>query len=98
MWDGFLSDVVHVPFAEHMLVPVPDDVSPAAVACVSDNFADAYARVAPGASAAPLRPSFVVSARVRERPDPFGPGRAHDMHRPAPTRSGFRATRLVYAT
>jgi hypothetical protein len=39
---------VHVPFADHMLVPVPDDVSPAAVVCVSDNVADAYARVAPG--------------------------------------------------
>jgi hypothetical protein len=58
---------VHVPFADHMLVPVPDDVSPAAVACV----VDAYARVAPDSSATPLRPSFVVSARLRERPDPF---------------------------
>jgi hypothetical protein len=39
---------VHVPFADHMLVAVPDDVSPAAVACVSDDVADAYARVVPG--------------------------------------------------
>jgi hypothetical protein len=23
-WGGFLSDLVHVPFAEHMLVPDPE--------------------------------------------------------------------------
>src|SRR6202035_996693 len=27
-WGGFLSDVVCVPYAEHMLVPLPDGVEP----------------------------------------------------------------------
>jgi hypothetical protein len=62
MWDGFLSDVVHVPFVDHMLVPVPDDVSPAAVASVSDNVADAYAP-APGLERCPAAP---VVRRERE--------------------------------
>lgn len=47
-WGGFLSDLVCVPYAEHMLVPVPDGVEPAAVASASDNIADAWRAVAPG--------------------------------------------------
>ncbi len=30
-WGGFLSDAVLVPYAEHMLVPLPDGLAPAAV-------------------------------------------------------------------
>lgn len=44
---GFLSDLVHVPFADAMLVPVPADVDPAAVASCSDNVVDAWRCVAP---------------------------------------------------
>jgi threonine dehydrogenase-like Zn-dependent dehydrogenase len=46
-WGGFLSDLVCVPYAEHMLVPVPSGVEPAAVASASDNIADAWRAVAP---------------------------------------------------
>jgi alcohol dehydrogenase len=46
-WGGFLSDLVCVPYAEHMLVPLPAGVSPAAVASASDNIADAWRAVAP---------------------------------------------------
>jgi threonine dehydrogenase-like Zn-dependent dehydrogenase len=46
-WGGFLSDVVCVPFAQHMLVPVPDGLEPSAVASASDNIADAWRTVAP---------------------------------------------------
>jgi threonine dehydrogenase-like Zn-dependent dehydrogenase len=46
-WGGFLSDLVCVPYAEHMLVPLPDGVAPAAVASASDNIADAWRAVAP---------------------------------------------------
>jgi threonine dehydrogenase-like Zn-dependent dehydrogenase len=46
-WGGFLSDVVCVPFARHMLVPVPDGLEPSAVASASDNIADAWRTVAP---------------------------------------------------
>jgi threonine dehydrogenase-like Zn-dependent dehydrogenase len=46
-WGGFLSDIVCVPFARHMLVPVPEGLEPASVASASDNIADAWRTVAP---------------------------------------------------
>jgi threonine dehydrogenase-like Zn-dependent dehydrogenase len=46
-WGGFLSDLVCVPYAEHMLVPVPAGLEPAAVASASDNISDAWRAVAP---------------------------------------------------
>jgi threonine dehydrogenase-like Zn-dependent dehydrogenase len=46
-WGGFLSDVVCVPYAEHMLVPVPSGLEPAAVASASDNISDAWRAVGP---------------------------------------------------
>jgi threonine dehydrogenase-like Zn-dependent dehydrogenase len=46
-WGGFLSDVVCVPYAEQMLVPVPAGLDPAAVASASDNIGDAWRAVAP---------------------------------------------------
>jgi alcohol dehydrogenase len=46
-WGGFLSDAVCVPYAEHMLVPVPPGLEPAAVASASDNISDAWRAVAP---------------------------------------------------
>jgi alcohol dehydrogenase len=47
-WGGFLSDVVRVPFADHMLAPLPDGVTPEAAASVSDNISDGWRLVAPG--------------------------------------------------
>jgi len=46
-WGGFLSDLVGVPYAEHMLVPLPAGVQPAAAASASDNIADAWRAVGP---------------------------------------------------
>ncbi|MET0972590.1 MAG: alcohol dehydrogenase catalytic domain-containing protein [Thermoleophilaceae bacterium] len=45
-WGGALSDLVRVPFADHMLVPIPDDLSPAMVASASDNIPDGWRTVA----------------------------------------------------
>ncbi len=45
-WGGFLADAVVVPFAEHMLVPLPAGLEPARVASASDNIADAWRTVA----------------------------------------------------
>ncbi|HZC12577.1 MAG TPA: alcohol dehydrogenase catalytic domain-containing protein [Thermoleophilaceae bacterium] len=45
-WGGALSDLVRVPFAGHMLVPIPDDLAPATVASVSDNVPDGWRTVA----------------------------------------------------
>ncbi len=46
-WGGFLSDLVRVPYAEHMLVALPDGIEPSAAASVSDNVVDAWRTVAP---------------------------------------------------
>lgn len=47
-YGGVSADVVLVPFADHMLVPVPEGLSPVAVASVSDSIPDAWRAVAPG--------------------------------------------------
>lgn len=59
-WGGFLSDLVCVPYAEHMLVPVPDGVEPASVASASDNIADAWRSVAPPLEQEPGAPVLIV--------------------------------------
>jgi alcohol dehydrogenase len=46
-WGGFLSDLVCVPYAAHMLVPLPAGVQPTAVASASDNLSDAWRAVGP---------------------------------------------------
>jgi alcohol dehydrogenase len=46
-WGGFLSDVVCVPYADHMLMPLPAGLAPAAVASASDNLSDAWRAVGP---------------------------------------------------
>src|SRR4051794_3067202 len=44
---GFLSDAVRVPFADHMLVPLPQDVAATTAASASDNIVDAWRTVGP---------------------------------------------------
>lgn len=46
-WGGAVSDLLAVPYAEAMLVPLPPGIDPATVASAADNLADAYFRVAP---------------------------------------------------
>jgi alcohol dehydrogenase len=59
-WGGFLADVVCVPYAEHMLVPLPDGLAPASVASASDNISDAWRAVAPALAEDPGAPVLVV--------------------------------------
>jgi alcohol dehydrogenase len=59
-WGGFLSDLVCVPYAEHMLVPVPKGVAPTAVASASDNISDAWRSIGPPLSEEPGAPVLVV--------------------------------------
>jgi threonine dehydrogenase-like Zn-dependent dehydrogenase len=59
-WGGFLSDLVAVPFADHMLVALPDGVSSEAVASASDNISDAWRTVAPQLEREPRAPVLVV--------------------------------------
>jgi threonine dehydrogenase-like Zn-dependent dehydrogenase len=46
-WGGMVADELRVPFADHMLVPVPAGVPPLRVAAASDNLADAWRTVVP---------------------------------------------------
>jgi threonine dehydrogenase-like Zn-dependent dehydrogenase len=44
---GFMSDLVLVPYADAMLIPVPPTVDPIAVASLSDNIPDGWRAVGP---------------------------------------------------
>ena len=44
---GFMSDVVLVPYADAMLVPLPETVDPIAVASLSDNIPDGWRAIGP---------------------------------------------------
>jgi threonine dehydrogenase-like Zn-dependent dehydrogenase len=46
-WGGMVADRIRVPYADHMLVPVPDGVDPLRVAAASDNLSDAWRTVVP---------------------------------------------------
>jgi alcohol dehydrogenase len=44
-WGGFLADLVRIPYADHMLVPLPEGIPPEAAASGSDNIPDGYRAV-----------------------------------------------------
>src|SRR6202012_1280960 len=44
---GFLSDLVLVPYADAMLIPIPDTVDPVAIASLSDNIPDGWRAIGP---------------------------------------------------
>ena len=46
-WGGVISDQLAVPYADAMLVRLPEGVDPAAVASVADNVCDGYRHVGP---------------------------------------------------
>jgi threonine dehydrogenase-like Zn-dependent dehydrogenase len=52
-WRGMVADQLRVPFADHMLVRVPDGVEPLRVAAASDNLADAWRAAVPPLRARP---------------------------------------------
>jgi alcohol dehydrogenase len=59
-WGGFLSDAVRVPYADHMLVPLPPAIPPEAAASASDNIPDGYRTVTPLLDRWPGAPVLVV--------------------------------------
>jgi threonine dehydrogenase-like Zn-dependent dehydrogenase len=61
-YGGFLSDSARVPFADAMLVPVPDDVEPASIASLSDNIPDAWRTVAPHLAERPGAPVLIAAS------------------------------------
>jgi alcohol dehydrogenase len=46
-WGGAVADQLAVPFADAMLIPLPDHIQPAAAASVADNVCDAYRHIGP---------------------------------------------------
>lgn len=46
-WGGAIADELAVPFADGMLVRLPDSIDPAAAASVADNVSDAWRHVGP---------------------------------------------------
>ncbi len=60
-WGGFLSDVVLVPFADHMLTALPGDLEPKVAASLSDNISDGWRTVAPPLAERPGADVLVVA-------------------------------------
>jgi threonine dehydrogenase-like Zn-dependent dehydrogenase len=58
---GLVSDLVRVPFADAMLVAVPEGIDPASVASLSDNIPDAWRTVGPQLEAEPGSPVLVCA-------------------------------------
>ncbi|MET3650385.1 zinc-dependent alcohol dehydrogenase [Dyella japonica] len=64
-WGGMVSDLLRVPFADAMLVPVPGDIDPLKLASASDNMPDAWRGVGPVLHAHPGAPILVVGGGAR---------------------------------
>jgi len=59
-WGGALSDLMLVPFADAMLVPIPAGISPVAIASASDNIPDAWRAVGPALEEFPGAPVLIL--------------------------------------
>lgn len=60
VYGGALSDLVRVPFADHLLLPLPDGVDPVVACNVPDNVCDGYRTVAGPMRRWPDEPVLVV--------------------------------------
>lgn len=59
-WPGAFCDLLRIPFADHMMVPVPHGVDPKIVASAGDNLSDAWRTVAPHLMESPGAEVLVV--------------------------------------
>jgi alcohol dehydrogenase len=64
-WGGTVSDLLRVPFADAMLVPVPAGVDPLKLASASDNMPDAWRTVGPALAKQPEAPVLVIGGGAR---------------------------------
>src|SRR5262249_22587600 len=67
-YGGMLSDLIRVPFAEAMLMPLAPTVDPVAAASASDNVLDGYRAVAPHLRRLPGAEGLVVGGRSESIP------------------------------
>jgi threonine dehydrogenase-like Zn-dependent dehydrogenase len=60
-WGGMLSDLALVPYADAMLVPLPENIEPATVASAADNIADGWRSVAPALADLPCADVLIAA-------------------------------------
>ena len=60
-WGGLFSDLVRVPWADAMLVPLPTGLDPVAMASASDNWSLAWRLVAPHLTARPAARVLIIA-------------------------------------
>jgi alcohol dehydrogenase len=70
-WGGMLSDLALVPYADAMLVPLPDGIDPASVSSAADNIPDGWRTVASALAELPAADVLVVSGGIGERSIPL---------------------------
>jgi alcohol dehydrogenase len=83
-WGGMFSELLRVPWAAANLVPLPEDVGPAAAAAASDSLTDAYASVLTGLESRPGAPVLITG------------GLTHGLYACAFAQA-LGSTRVVYA-
>jgi alcohol dehydrogenase len=64
-WGGMIAEEILVPYADHMLVPVPDGLDPLRVASAGDNLADAWRTVVPQLAQRPGGSVLVIGGGAR---------------------------------
>ena len=64
-WGGSVTDLLLVPFADSMLIEVPDNVNPYHCSSLSDNIADAYRTVGPQLKKTPQAPVLVMGGAAK---------------------------------
>lgn len=71
-WGGHVADLVKVPFADAMLVTLPEGIDPAAAVSASDNICDAHRHLAPHLPAIlerePGATVLILAAQTRDLP------------------------------
>lgn len=63
-WGGAMADLLHVPFADAMLLPLPAGLDPVALASAGDNVCDGWRTVAPFLAQRPGAPVLVVGGHA----------------------------------
>jgi len=65
-WGGFLADVIDVPFADQMLVPLPPGTSPPRACGLSDNLVDAWRSVVPPLRESPAGRVLIIGSALAD--------------------------------
>lgn len=64
-YGGMMCDALRVPYANHMLAPIPNGIDPVRLAAASDSLADGWSRVAPHLARKPDARVLVVAGLAR---------------------------------